>query len=90
MIVWKHHLSDNFKNGKSPISNNGVGKGGTIFFDLNKIEELLGKDKYWVVPVMMDENEFEVLDEDTAESKVDRIGLGDFASIDEWRNKMRQ
>lgn len=42
--AWKHHISENFENGKNPVHPNGAGPGATIFLDYEMMKEYLIND----------------------------------------------
>jgi hypothetical protein len=47
--AWKHHIAKDFEKGLAPIEG-GAGKGGTIFFDYDKMVEYLKDDgREWYV-----------------------------------------
>jgi len=51
MIVYKHHVSKHFKKGIS--RNNGVGEGGTVFLDFNKMKDYLRADgRKWSIAIL--------------------------------------
>jgi hypothetical protein len=56
-VCWKHHLSENFKNG-TPTHPNGVGVGGTVFTNYEKMIEYLKHDgRQWHIAEILLENE---------------------------------
>lgn len=88
-LYWKHHLSIHFQNGLAPISNNGVGIGGHVFSDFDKMIDVIGESKYYVCPVMLEDSELEKIEDNIFCSKVCRIGVGDFCSVGKWKQDMK-
>ena len=87
-LYWKHHLAQHFIEGKAPIKNNGVGAGGDVFLDFDKMADKIGKDKYWVCPVELWDDEVVFMEDNIYRSKVKKIGIGDFGPISYWeKNK---
>lgn len=94
MIVWKHHIAENFENGVTPTKNNGVGAGGTVFFDFDKMKNWLMKNdarRFYVAPIsarpdqlMPTEDEPNVDHSLMADAKETIMAAGDFAPIEYW------
>jgi hypothetical protein len=59
-IVWKHHISEHFKDG-TLTTDGGAGVGGTVFIDYEKMMEYLKKDgrEWYVAELEVDETELE-------------------------------
>jgi|TARA_R110000751_G_scaffold15422_4_gene50027 hypothetical protein len=59
-IVWKHHISEHFKDG-TLTTDGGAGVGGTVFMDYEKMVEYLKKDgrEWYVAELEVDETELE-------------------------------
>ncbi len=84
-LYWKHHLAVHFETGLAPISNNGVGIGGAVFYDFHEMVDIIGEKKYYVCPVLLEDNEIEKIDKNLFRSKVCRVGIGDFCSFAKWK-----
>jgi 8-oxo-dGTP pyrophosphatase MutT (NUDIX family) len=82
-LYWKAHLASDFKKG-TPVKNNGVGEGGHVFSDFDKMINKLGRKWYWFAPIIMSNDE--VVDEGNGvfEAKVSKSSIGDFAPVEYW------
>jgi len=87
-IYWKHHVSSDFLEHPHLISNNGVGKGGTLFSDFKDMVNRIGYKKYWVVPIVLDDTEIINNNDGTVDSKVRRVSKHDFAPVQEWEKRL--
>lgn len=92
MIVWKHHIAEDYEKNGVPTLGNGVGVGGTVFLDFNRMVDWLkqnDKRAFYVAPIDMNVSELEFNQPETfmADSRVKKISVGPFAPIAEWQNK---
>ena len=83
MKVYKHHISIDFEKDPSLLRNNGVGKGGTIFLDYNKMEHYLSfTGKRWhYVELEMKKYEFVLINDFMATSLVRKVSKNDFQPL---------
>ena len=83
MIVWKNHISEDFKKNPSLLINNGVGIGGTIFLDYNKMVDYLIKNgrRWHVAEIDMEEHEFKNINNFMAISLVSRYSKSGFKPL---------
>ena len=80
MKVWKHHVSEHFEENPKLLHNNGVGIGGTVFTDYDKMKEYLKQDprRFHVVELEMEPYEIKMINDFMGVSLVRRISKTDF------------
>tara|TARA_B100001778_G_scaffold334952_1_gene349453 strand:- start:500 stop:2074 length:1575 start_codon:yes stop_codon:yes gene_type:complete len=89
VLVWKHHIAEDFEQDPSLLYDNGVGSGGTVFTDFGKmVNWLSGNDKrrFYVVPIVMNSKdlEFDPSIPFMATSRIEQKSPYRFAPIEEW------
>jgi len=90
--VWKHHIAKDYEINGVPTIGNGVGKGGTVFTDFDKMKDWLAHNdtrKFYFAPITMckDELDFEFDVPFMATSLVQRTSDGPFAPVSYWEKR---
>lgn len=91
IIVWKHHIAINFEENGTPVENNGVGIGGTIFRDFDNMKEWLEKNdgrRFYVAPIKLTEDDLMPTDGGVdnlmANTNKSVHAIGRFAPVEYW------
>lgn len=90
MIVWKHHVAEHFEKDPSLVNENGVGGGGTVFRDFDKMKQWLSQNdqrRFYVAPINVQEEQLTPKDSLMADANEYIPSVGPFASIEEWEQK---
>ena len=87
-VYWKHHVAFHFVDDPTLTKNNGVEKGGDVFSDFGFMVKTIGCDKYYIAPILMDEEDLIDNKDETYRSKINKKSIGDFAPVKTWMGKI--
>ena len=89
-LFWKAHIASDFTNGIAPQENNGVGKGGDVFQNFNNMIKSIGRDKYYICPILLDDSEVENIAFNIFRAKVSVVSSGQFNTVDYWSTVLKE
>ena len=87
---WKAHVSEDFVENPSLISHNGVGKGGHLFSNFDQMIKIIGKDKYWVVPIQMSDDEVNLIEDGIFEAKINKLSTENFQPVSYYLKNLEE